>query len=121
MTSWVRRFEMFAQTVVTWVTTVTSFHTSAMGGNPEVTASVVAGLPIGRPQDLGVTEVTEVTELQRLHDLYEERAAICEYEGGLSRQEAERQAYWEVYGWIDHSSLPPSDSWAHPMGMRVNS
>jgi hypothetical protein len=44
-----------------------------------------------------------MTEAQR--EAYEERAAIMEYEGGLSRQEAEREA-WAAYqpraaGWIE--------------------
>lgn len=32
-----------------------------------------------------------------LHGQYEERAAIIEYDGGLSRQEAEARAHIEVY------------------------
>lgn len=33
----------------------------------------------------------------RLHDEYEERAAIMQYDGGLSREEAERLAWLLVY------------------------
>jgi len=32
---------------------------------------------------------------QELIELYEERAAIMEYEGGLERKEAEVKAYWD--------------------------
>jgi hypothetical protein len=37
-------------------------------------------------------------DLAALRDEYEERAAIMEFEGGLSRQEAERAAWALVYG-----------------------
>lgn len=34
---------------------------------------------------------------------YEERAAIMEIDGGLTRQEAEREAWWIVYGGDDEN------------------
>jgi hypothetical protein len=37
-------------------------------------------------------------ELRILRENYEERAAIKEYLGNLSREEAEREAFQEVYG-----------------------
>ncbi len=48
---------------------------------------------------------------QDLMDLYEERAAIMEYDGGLMRSQAERLARKEVYGAnpVDTShALPPA-------------
>ena len=41
--------------------------------------------------------------LEALMELWEERAAIMEYEGGLSREEAEWQAFLGVQGELDGS------------------
>ena len=62
-------------------------------------------------QILGCTAVTSVTaesiitamecplEASNMHDFYEERAAILEYDGGLSRSDAEAQAFAELQTW----------------------
>ena len=48
--------------------------------------------------------VTPDDKAKVLRERYEERAAMGEYHGGLSREEAERQAALEVYG----AEEPPS-------------
>jgi hypothetical protein len=47
-------------------------------------------------------EIQEREECEeRLRELFEERAAIIEFEGGLSREEAEEEAKRDVYGGDD--------------------
>jgi hypothetical protein len=65
-------------------------------------------------QMLGCTVVTPVTvesiiaeiqcplEASDMRDLYEERAAIAEYGGGLSRNDAEARAILELQAWHNH-------------------
>jgi hypothetical protein len=45
---------------------------------------------------------------------FEERAAICEYDGGMSRDEAERGAFKEIEAAL-LSRGPPGDGGASPM------
>lgn len=52
------------------------------------------------PRDNGATRYAEWTEEAR-RDLYEERAAIMEFDGGLRREEAEAAAWREVFGEVD--------------------
>lgn len=40
-------------------------------------------------------QITDLTDLER--DLYEERAAICEFEGNMTREKAEFQAIKEIW------------------------
>ena len=57
-------------------------------GNPQY--------PVVQDQDL-VAKVAALDEDAR--EFFEERAGIRQYEGGLSRQEAEAQAYEDVRRW----------------------
>ena len=41
---------------------------------------------------------SRLEHLENLKEAFEERAAIMEFDGGLSRREAERQAFAIVYG-----------------------
>ncbi|HEX8523293.1 MAG TPA: hypothetical protein VF669_13635 [Tepidisphaeraceae bacterium] len=41
-------------------------------------------------------KVEDPEEREELAYLFDERAGICQYEGGMSRPEAERQAYLEL-------------------------
>ena len=61
----------------------------------EPSVTTAATEPLGTPPETPVTElpVTDATEGdERLGNDYEERAAIMEFDGGLSREEAERAA-----------------------------
>jgi len=79
-----------------------------------VTPVTDAPIPAVTPnplQTLGCTAVTPVTaesiiaamecplEASDMRDFYEERAAIFEYDGGLSRSDAEAQAFAELQTW----------------------
>lgn len=50
-----------------------------------------------RPASIGSNGSTSPKELAALRDDFEERAAIMELDGGLSREEAERAAWVHVY------------------------
>ena len=55
-----------------------------------------------------VQEISDETKLEDYFVLFEERAAIMEFEGGLSRTEAEYQAYLAILGdfiMINHPSV----------------
>lgn len=41
-----------------------------------------------------------------LIELYEEMAAIREYDGGMSRREAEQAAYWELRKLVGREMVP---------------
>ncbi len=49
--------------------------------------------------------VSNYTEAE-LIELYEERAAIMEYDGGLTRREAEQAAYWELRKLVGREGVP---------------
>lgn len=51
-----------------------------------------------RPGSIGSNGSMSPKELAALRDDFEERAANMEYDGGLSREEAERAAWALVYG-----------------------
>lgn len=44
---------------------------------------------------IGSSLTTQIPEIEAMWDEFEERAAIMEYDGGMSREEAERAA-WEL-------------------------
>ena len=48
-----------------------------------------------------VLRVPDPDERQALADLFDERAAVCQYDGGMSRGEAERVAYGELARAVD--------------------
>jgi hypothetical protein len=55
-------------------------------------------------------EVASCVDLDRAAqavERYEERAAICEYEGGRSRMEAERQGIAEALEWLRYKPSAP--------------
>ena len=79
-----------------------------------VTPEQIAGVTARPANSLGCTHVTPVTpqiiNLQGDRDeAFEERAAILEYDAGLSRDEAERQArqmtYAELFGYWSESEV----------------
>jgi hypothetical protein len=43
---------------------------------------------------------------EHILELWHERAAIMEHDGGLSRKEAERRAYWEIRKLIGKAPVP---------------
>ncbi len=61
---------------------------------------IIAGVGKRRFETMPLKEKSEVIETLNLteKDEYEERAAIMEYDGGLSREEAERLALEAVMG-----------------------
>jgi hypothetical protein len=78
-------------------------------GKPELIEEVTIqnSLPKGDHTDRAPLEsatLTDDDDRARFYELYEERAVIMEYEGGLRRSEAEHRA-WEVVG--DGSQKPP--------------
>lgn len=68
-------------------------------GNPMAVTSVPHP-PLGpdRPASIGSNGSLLPEDLAALRDEYEERAAIMQFEGGLSREEAGRAAWALVYG-----------------------
>lgn len=63
-----------------------------------VTAVAHPRLGPDRPASIGSNGSVSPEELAALRGEYEERAAIMEFDGGLSREEAERAAWALVYG-----------------------
>jgi len=53
-----------------------------------------------------MTSYTDYTE-DELIELYEERAAIMELDGGLPRKEAERRAYWDWRKTVGYRTVVP--------------
>ncbi len=43
---------------------------------------------------------------EELYDLWTERAAVFEFDGGLSREDSEYRAGVEVAGWLKPRALP---------------
>ena len=50
-------------------------------------------------------DVSSYTDSE-LYELWEERAAIFEFDGGLSREDAEFRAGVEIAGWLKLRALP---------------
>lgn len=48
---------------------------------------------------------TDQLHIENLRELYEERAAMGEYEGGLSRQQAELQALNSVWSFAQQNNI----------------
>ena len=63
-----------------------------------VTAVAYPRLGPERPPSIGSNGSRAPKELAALRDDFEERAAIIEFDSGLSREEAERAAWALVYG-----------------------
>lgn len=86
---------------------VASVATVAGGipGSPIGTVATVANVAGGIPETTKLTVApspyAEWTDEAR-HDLYEERAAIMEYDGGLTREAAEAAAWHAVFGAPSH-------------------
>lgn len=59
--------------------------------NTNKNSRVALVAPVAPPNGIGVHE-------SDLIDAYEERAAIMEYDGGMSREEAEATAWADVFG-----------------------
>ena len=78
-------------------------HRDRVGGTPSRTPGV-PGVPaavsawVGSADAAGRRAPLSATLAELRRDEFEERAAILEYEGGLSRAGAERVAYIAVYG-----------------------
>jgi len=53
-------------------------------------------------QSLFGIQISEFLPQEWIED-YDERAAILEYDGGLSRDEAEKQAFVEIGRFVDYS------------------
>jgi len=50
-------------------------------------------------------DVSDYTD-DEMYDLWNERAAVFEFDGGLSREDAEYRAGVEVAGWMKPRALP---------------
>lgn len=50
-------------------------------------------------------DVSRYTD-EELYDLWNERAAVLEFDGGLSREDSEYRAGVEVSGWLKPRALP---------------
>lgn len=69
---------------------------TAEGPPTAVTAGLqpaVAAKPDASIDGNGSTQRWEATDSQALHEAFEERAAIMEFDGGLTREQAERAAW----------------------------
>lgn len=68
------------------------------------TATSEQNTNFSEPRDGGAERYADWTDEAR-RDLYEERAAIMEFDGGLTRWEAEVAAWREVFGSQQHPTI----------------
>ena len=83
-----RRVPPVPPTIVTGGTTALVLKTHSIQA---LSVSVPPVPPVPRQNNDAMNE-------ERLRDLFEERAAIMEFDAGMSREAAEREAWLDVYG-----------------------
>lgn len=93
-------YKLFTYTDETVAAAPTTPAPTTVATTPEELGMQTAPKPLARIEKPKVSQVSLVAKFMALdpiaRDVFEERAAILEYDAGLSRAEAERQAFIQV-------------------------